>query len=565
MADAPGTIAPMPPAPAGRPRGRWPLSRGATVAAGVAVVVIIGGTAYAVWPDDGSEPPPPGQGFSVTPSDDTYVNAASPGKGFGDQPKLVAANEAAGAKTIYLKFTLPALPAGKVATSATLTLTRDTVRFAATTVQVHEVPADGWTQQDLTYSTAPAPGTVLGEAPAKPGGDTVEVSLGALPTGGAVAFAITSPVTGGVVRFRSTEAGGGAPRLSYRAGQGSAVALPPQPSAVPSAEGSAAPSAAPPSQDAGGSGCSVSAILVPSCGRWLGAAPQARSAVRRPDALANFEQRLGAPVDIMHTYHSGNQLFPTADEAAMAREPGRNRHLLINWKPSGKWADVAAGQSDAQIDRLAAHITSTFPGKFFLAIYHEPENNVIERAGSKMRASDYRDMYRHVVQRLREKGVTNAVTVMNYMGAVKWGIQPWFGDLYPGDDVVDWVAFDPYSVGEPGFNSGDFASMVNRGKSDRWPGMYDWVVTNHPGKPVMLAEWGFGDSSGNPSAKPGFFTGMAGELARFPALKALVYFDAQDAAPFGDTRIDSSQRALAAFKKLSGDPGIARAPVVKVP
>ena len=562
MAEAPGTTAPSPPAPAGRPRGRWPLSRGATVAAGVAVVVIVGGTAYAVWPDAGGEPPA-GQGFSVTASDDTYVNAATPGKSFGDLPKLVAANEAAGAKTIYLKFTLPALPAGQVAASAKLTLTRDTVPFPATTVQVHEVPAGGWTQQDLTYSSAPAPGSVLGVAPVKPGGDTVEVSLGALPTGGPVAFAITSPVTGGVVRFKSAEAGAG-PRLTYRSGAGSAVALPRQPSAEPSAQGSAGPSGGP-SQEPGSGGCSVSALLVPSCGRWLGAAPQARSSVRRADALVNFEQRLGAPVDIMHTYHTGNQLFPTPDEVAMAQEPGRNRHLLINWKPSGKWGDIAAGKSDAQIDRLAAHITSTFRGKFFLAVYHEPENNVNPQAGSKMTATDFRDMYRHVVQRLREKGVTNAVTVVNYMGAAKWGDEPWFGDLYPGDDVVDWVAFDAYAVGEPGFNSGDFASMVNRGQNARWPGMYDWVVKNHPGKPVMLAEWGFGDFAGDPSAKPGFFTGMAGQLARFPALKALVYFDSQDAAPFGDTRIDSSQRALAAFKKLSADPAIARAPVVKVP
>jgi beta-mannanase len=244
----------------------------------------------------------------------------------------------------------------------------------------------------------------------------------------------------------------------------------------------------------------------------------------------------------------------------MAKEPGRTRYLLINWKPSGKWADVAAGQSDAQIDRLAAHITSTFTSKFFLAIYHEPENNVQDTAGSGMRASDYRAMFRHVVQRLREKGVTNAVTVMNYMGAVKWGVTPWFGDLYPGDDVVDWVAFDPYSVGQPGFNAGDFAKMVNRGQNDKWPGMYDYVVKNHPGKPVMLGEWGFGDFSADRSAKVQFFTDMAAQLAHFPAIKALVYFDAADAAPFGDTRIDSSQQSLTAFKKLAGDPGIARAP-----
>jgi hypothetical protein len=268
--------------------------------------------------------------------------------------------------------------------------------------------------------------------------------------------------------------------------------------------------------------CSVSAKLVPSCGRWHGVAPLAHTDTPRPAALADFERRLGAPVDIMHVYHSGAQLFPTDTERGMATEPGRNRMLLVNWKPSGKWADVAAGQSDAQIDRLAAHITSTFPQKFFLAIFHEPENDVVERAGSGMRARDFRAMFRHVTQRLRDKGVTNAVTVMNYMGAPKFGVEPWFGDLYPGDDVVDWVAYDPYGMGEPGFHGGDFANLANRGVTARWAGMYNWLTKFHPGKPIMLGEWGVGEFTKAPQNKSNLFRTMSALLAKFPAIKALV-------------------------------------------
>jgi hypothetical protein len=40
------------------------------------------------------------------------------------------------------------------------------------------------------------------------------------------------------------------------------------------------------------------------------------------------------------------------------------------------------------------------------------------------------------------------------------------------------------------------------------------------------------------------------QIARFPAIKALVYFDSPN-APKGDTRPDSSQPALAAFRRLA--------------
>jgi beta-mannanase len=178
-----------------------------------------------------------------------------------------------------------------------------------------------------------------------------------------------------------------------------------------------------------------------------------------------------------------------------------------------------------------------------------------------MRAEDFRAMFRHVVQRLREKGVTNAVTIMNYMGAPKFGVEPWFGELYPGDDVADWVAYDPYGMGEPGFHGGDFGDLVNRGVSAKWPGMYNWLTKFHPGRPIMLGEWGVGEFTRVPQNKAKVFETMSGLLGKFPAIKALVYFDSPDAAPFGDTRIDSTPASLAAYRRLtSGQPFAAVGP-----
>ena len=45
----------------------------------------------------------------------------------------------------------------------------------------------------------------------------------------------------------------------------------------------------------------------------------------------------------------------------------------------------------------------------------------------------------------------------------------------------------------------DFTSLMNRTqKGHSFPGFYTWATTKHPSKPIMVAEWGIGESSANP-------------------------------------------------------------------
>jgi len=172
---------------------------------------------------------------------------------------------------------------------------------------------------------------------------------------------------------------------------------------------------------------------------------------------------------------------------------------------------------------------------------------------SGMTARDYAAMFRHTVRRLRAAGVTNAVTVLVYMAYEHWCVQPWFADLWPGDDVVDWVGFDPYLFARPGgYGHGDFGYLVDRTSDPRrWPGFYTWVTRTHGDKPVMIAEWGVFEYPTDPSKKAWIYSTVADQLARYPAIRALVYFDSP-AAPRGDTRPDSSGVALAEYRRLAG-------------
>lgn len=302
--------------------------------------------------------------------------------------------------------------------------------------------------------------------------------------------------------------------------------------------------------------CTVSAKLVPSCGAWWGITPAAFTSTPKPAALDEFERKIGRPVDIFHHYHRSPDLFPTSMEVKIATKPGPERLLFLNWKPEmGRtWAEVAAGDPavDRQIDRLSRHIKKNFKKPFFLAIHHEPEEEVKPQPGSGYTAKDYRAMFRHVVQRLRSNGVDNAVTVMNYMGAPTHSVKPWFDELYPGDDVVDWIGYDPYAEEE---GTPTFAELVNLQYPwvSEWQGFYRWARQNHPEKPLMLSEWGVTRLPGKPDHKPAFFRSMAEQVRDYPRLKAFVYFSAPE-SPKGDTTIDSSQAALQAFQRLSKMP-----------
>ncbi|MGA5301775.1 glycoside hydrolase family 26 protein [Nucisporomicrobium flavum] len=312
----------------------------------------------------------------------------------------------------------------------------------------------------------------------------------------------------------------------------------------------AAPAAAP-------TGCVTDARLVPSCGVLWGAAAGGFTSAPRDAALKDWEKLSGRTASIFHTYHKGDEPFPTKSEMAMARDTARPRVLLMNWKIAygSSWAKVARGEQDARIDRFAARVKATFPEKFFLVLNHEPENDVVARAGSGWEAKDFAAMYRHTIERLRAKGVTNAINVMAYMGNEKWMAQSWWKDLYPGDDVVDWMGLDSYVSAEKGYyHYGMFADLLDR-KPANGMNFYDWATTKHPAKPLMVAEWGVYHRVGKVTDKTAGFKSVLPELAKRPNIKAIVYFDtSHDDQGDRDISIDSTRANLAAFRTLAANP-----------
>jgi beta-mannanase len=280
--------------------------------------------------------------------------------------------------------------------------------------------------------------------------------------------------------------------------------------------------------------------------------------VPRDQALQTWETLTGRTATIFHAYHKGDEQFPTRPEIAMTQDPARPRVLLLNWKIAynSTWAKVAAGEQDARIDKWSAYVKKNYSAKFFLALHHEPENDVQTAAASGMTAKDYAAMYRHVITRLRTNGVTNAVNVIAYMGNEKWMAQSWWKDLYPGDAYVDWVGLDSYVSVEKGYyHYGDMGDLLDRQPTGGGLGWYDWAVTAHPTKPIMVAEWGMYHRRAVVTDKAAAFTSVIPELKAHPAVKAIVYFDtASDDEGDRDISVNSTAGSLAAFKKVAADP-----------
>ncbi len=307
-------------------------------------------------------------------------------------------------------------------------------------------------------------------------------------------------------------------------------------------------------QQTSAKGCTVSANLVPSCGAWWGVSPDGH---RSPAAgVADFELITGARTDMYRGYHQIGDMFPDRDERAIARDPQGNRILLLSLKPtsSGKtWRQIAAGAEDPYLDRLAVHIKTNFREKFLFVINHEPEHMVQANPSSGMTAVDFRDMFRHIAQRLDSKGATNALFTMVYQGSQVFKLEPWWPSMYPGDDVVDWMGWDSYSCvrPDPGQPCNDFGQMMNRRFSDRtsWQGMYAWAAANHPGKPIVVAEMGIYDT--HDTRKANVFRSAIDIAPRYPAVKAISYWNS------GTTRasqITSGPGAIAAAAAFAQSP-----------
>jgi len=279
----------------------------------------------------------------------------------------------------------------------------------------------------------------------------------------------------------------------------------------------------------------------PTCGHlWGVTLPAANS--KLPAAVAAEEASTDRGIDVVHTYHRWFDTFPTPSERALAQS---GHHVFIDWapvNPSGgpmSWRAIANGAGDTEIDALAARLAGL--PTIWLSFSHEPELNW----GTHGNAADFVAAFRHIHDRLENKGVRNVRFVWNVMGLTQ---QVWldrYSQLWPGSSYVDWIAWDPYNW--EACRSRAWQSFTQTvGPFYDWLGKQSWAD-----KPLMLAEYGTVEKSGDPGGKAAWLASIPAALKDLPKLKALVYFDL-DAPPANcNWSVDTSAASLAAFGVLA--------------
>ncbi|MDQ6875239.1 MAG: hypothetical protein M3042_09300 [Actinomycetota bacterium] len=278
---------------------------------------------------------------------------------------------------------------------------------------------------------------------------------------------------------------------------------------------------------AGAGTCTVSDKLVNSCRPWLGASvgkyPNVSTGLRAQ--VEAHEQRIGRQLDIVHSYHPVGSLPLSPDEQYFINRAGTLG--FINWRPAAVWSDAAGGNAtvNAQIDQVADSFNAVAPHKVFFTLFHEPENDVsagncTTNAAGAIAGSpaDYRAMWRNVRSRFDAKGVTNVVWVMDYMNYPAWDCL--VGELYPGNDLVDWVMFNAYGTG----------SQTWAGKINHFQDLL--TSTNSPAtdflsKPWGIVEWNANASTMTPAQSLAYYDQAKAALdtTAFPRLRAYLVFD----------------------------------------
>lgn len=207
-----------------------------------------------------------------------------------------------------------------------------------------------------------------------------------------------------------------------------------------------------------------------------------------PEVPSNFDaqhlahiKRIRRPLDFVHAFASHKQL-PFADRHVdrWARSQ-RDSYVIHNWKPVRFWKDAERPAERERI-ALAARRVAHLNRPVMLVVHHEPENDLSQRGVRSVASGtprEYRRMWQIVREVFADAGAVNVRWGMAYMNYPKWDAV--VGDLWPGDDLVDWLWFNAYGsehrpdAAENVLRFLDVADEAGIGHGQRW-GIIEWGV-----------------------------------------------------------------------------------------
>jgi hypothetical protein len=276
----------------------------------------------------------------------------------------------------------------------------------------------------------------------------------------------------------------------------------------------------------------------PRTSAWFGAFVQSerQSPVAKAEATASFERQLGRPLTVVHSFHPGEDVFPSTYDQSVVDE---GKVLMLSWAGSDT-RSIALGNYDDVIRNRAEGVRGLRVPVLLRFRWEMDRSNLRTSVHSP---ADYIAAWKHVRKIFTEVGATNA-------GWVWCPLASGFAlnraqAFYPGDDQVDWICADVY----PGKDYRSFGDLMT-------PVMA--FARKHP-RPVIVGE--FGVRERNPGDRAAWLRGMQSFVQSQPQIKGLVYFLAkQDAKPVYDMTFGGEPDALKALRSVVRGPSFAARP-----
>lgn len=274
-----------------------------------------------------------------------------------------------------------------------------------------------------------------------------------------------------------------------------------------------------------------------------------------PSRLDDLAQCLGRMPAIVMWYQAWGNDYSAFNPRLLDEVAARGGAPMISWEPwnpAAGTADqpdfslsrIAAGRYDDYIDEWAIGLAA-YAKPVFLRFAHEMNGTWYPWAATinGNTPDDYLTAWRHVRERFATAGAANVRWI--WSPNVEYDGSTPLTDLYPGDDLVDWIGVD-------GYNWGTTQSWSSwQPLEDVFGPTYD-TVRRLTGLPIMISETASGEQGGDKAAwiEDAFLNALPN---RFPAVRALVWFDENKET---DWRVDSSEGAAAAFQRVAIDPSV---------
>lgn len=275
-------------------------------------------------------------------------------------------------------------------------------------------------------------------------------------------------------------------------------------------------------------------VPLPPAGSLVGAwvKPDKNTEQGRIEAVLDFERQTGRQLDVVHHYHTWDDFFPSEFDRYFAKRA--NTTLLLSWA-SADTREIAAGDFDRMI-RLRAKDLKALGVPVLLqwrwemdrpnlaSVVHDPE--------------DYIAAWKRIRSLFDEESAENVDWVWCPLseGFASGRAQ----EFYPGDDQVDWLCTDSYTV-EP-------TEPLETGLQP----FFAWAKPKD--KPIMIGE--FGTQAGGPGERAAWIAQVGQSMRRNPQVKALLYFDSnvdRDGRQ-RDWSLQSHPEDVAAWGRLMAEP-----------